>query len=35
VTKEAVKYIPAMVITLLLIIIFPQIVTWIPNTVFK
>jgi tripartite ATP-independent transporter DctM subunit len=35
VTKEAVKYIPAMVIILILIIIFPQIVTWIPNAVFK
>ena len=31
VTKEAVKYIPAMLITLLLVIIFPQLVTWLPS----
>ncbi|MGD8401649.1 MAG: TRAP transporter large permease [Bacillota bacterium] len=35
VTKEAVRYIPAMAIILILIIIFPQIVTWIPNTLLK
>ena len=31
VTKEAVKYVPAMLITLLLVIIFPQLVTWLPS----
>lgn len=31
VTKEAVKYIPAMLLTLLLVIIFPQLVTWLPK----
>ncbi len=31
VTKEAVKYIPAMLITLLLCIVFPQLVTWLPE----
>ena len=31
VTKEAVKYIPAMLFTLLLCIIFPQLVTWLPE----
>lgn len=31
VTKEAIKYIPAMLITLLLVIIFPQLVTWLPE----
>lgn len=34
VTKEAIKYIPAMLVTLLLVILFPQIVTWLP-TVFQ
>lgn len=31
VTKEAVKYIPAMLFTLLLCIVFPQLVTWLPE----
>jgi tripartite ATP-independent transporter DctM subunit len=35
ITKEAVRYVPAMVICLLLVIFFPQIVLWIPNMVFK
>lgn len=34
VTREAIKYIPAMLVTLLLVILFPQIVTWLP-TVFQ
>jgi tripartite ATP-independent transporter DctM subunit len=35
VTNEAVRYIPAMVIILILMIVFPQIVTWIPHTLLK
>ncbi len=31
VTKEALKYIPAMVITLLLVVLFPQLVLWLPR----
>lgn len=31
VTKEAVRYIPSMVITLLLITFFPQLITWLPK----
>lgn len=31
-TKEAVKYLPAMIIVLLLIIFFPQLVTFLPET---
>lgn len=31
VTKEALKYIPAMIITLLLIILFPNLVLWLPK----
>jgi TRAP-type C4-dicarboxylate transport system permease large subunit len=34
VTKEAVRYLPAMVICLLIIIFFPQIVLWVPSLVF-
>ena len=34
VTKEAIRYVPAMVIVLLLVIFFPQIVLWIPNKIF-
>ena len=35
VTKESIKYLPAMFITLLLIIIFPDLVLWLPNMLFK
>jgi tripartite ATP-independent transporter DctM subunit len=35
ITKEVVKYIPAMVITLLLTLLFPGVITWLPNLVFK
>jgi len=35
VTREAVKYLPSMVITLILIIIFPQLVTWLPSVLIK
>ena len=31
VTKEALRYLPAMVIVLILIIIFPEIVLWLPR----
>ncbi|WHH60622.1 TRAP transporter large permease [Petroclostridium sp. X23] len=31
VTKEAVRYIPAMVFTTIMLILFPQIITWLPN----
>ncbi len=34
VTKEAIRYIPAMVAVILLVVFFPQIVTFIPNTFF-
>jgi tripartite ATP-independent transporter DctM subunit len=34
VTKEAVRYIPAMLITLILIIVFPKLVLWLPNLFF-
>ena len=34
VTKEAIRYIPAMVLVVLIVIFFPQIVVWIPNLVF-
>ena len=32
VTAEAVKYIPAMVIVCILMIFFPELVTWLPST---
>mgnify|MGYP001148052019 CR=1 FL=1 len=35
VTKEAIRYIPAMVAVILLVVFFPQIVTFIPNTFFN
>jgi len=35
VTRESIRYLPAMFITLLLIIIFPDLVLWIPNMMFK
>ena len=35
VTKESIRYLPAMFITLLLIIIFPDLVLWLPNLMFK
>ena len=31
-TREALKYLPAMVIVLLLVIFIPELVTWLPNT---
>lgn len=31
VTKESLRYLPAMFITLLLLIFFPQLVTWLPG----
>lgn len=34
VTRESLRYLPAMVITLILIIAFPQIVLWLPNMLF-
>lgn len=34
VTKEAVRYIPAMIITLILVILFPKLVLWLPNLFF-
>jgi len=34
VQKEAIRYLPAMVVVLLLIIFFPTITTWLPNLVF-
>ncbi len=35
ITKELVKYLPAMMITLLLVIAFPPLITWIPSLVFE
>ena len=35
VTKEAIRYIPAMLAVILLVAFFPQIVTFIPNTFFN
>lgn len=35
VTKEAIRYIPAMLAVILLVVFFPQIVTFIPNTFFN
>jgi tripartite ATP-independent transporter DctM subunit len=35
VTKEAIRYLPAMIICLLIVIFFPQIVLYIPNLIFK
>jgi tripartite ATP-independent transporter DctM subunit len=35
VTREALKYIPAMLVTLLLVIIFPQLSLYLPNLIFK
>ena len=34
VTKEAIRYLPAMIIVVLLVIFFPQIILWLPNRVF-
>ena len=34
VTKEAILYVPAMIIVTLLVIFFPQIILWLPNKVF-
>ena len=31
VTKEAIRYLPAMIIVILLVIFFPQIILWLPN----
>lgn len=31
-TREALKYLPAMVVVLLLVIFIPELVTWLPNT---
>lgn len=35
VTRQAIRYLPAMIVTLLLIILFPKIVTWLPGLFFK
>ena len=35
VTKEAIRYLPAMVVTLLILIFFPQTVLWLPNLLFS
>jgi tripartite ATP-independent transporter DctM subunit len=35
VQKEAIRYVPAMIIVAVLLILFPQIVVWLPNMVFK
>ena len=35
VTKEAVRYLPAMVILCILFIMFPQIINFLPNLVFR
>lgn len=35
VTMETIRYLPAMVITLFLIIIFPGLVTWLPRVMFR
>lgn len=35
VTKEALKYLPAMIVTLLLVIIYPQLVTWLPSILLR
>jgi TRAP-type C4-dicarboxylate transport system permease large subunit len=34
VTKEAIRYVPAMVIVILLVIFFPQIILWLPTRIF-
>ena len=34
ITKEAIKYLPAMCVTLILIVIFPELILWIPRLVF-
>lgn len=34
VTKEALRYLPAMIIALLLVIFFPQLVLWLPNLIY-
>jgi TRAP-type C4-dicarboxylate transport system permease large subunit len=31
VTREALKYLPAMIITLILVMLFPQLVLWLPS----
>jgi len=35
VTRETIKYLPAMLLTLFLIIIFPPLVTWLPNLLLR
>lgn len=35
VTKEAVRYIPGMIVVLLLIMLFPQVVMWLPDVLLK
>ncbi|MGI6433453.1 MAG: TRAP transporter large permease [Sphaerochaetaceae bacterium] len=34
VTRESVRYLPAMIVALILIIVFPQMVLWLPNKIF-
>ena len=34
VQKEAIRYVPAMIIVTILVIFFPQIILWLPNSVF-
>ena len=34
VTKESIRYLPAMIIALLLIIFFPDLITWLPTLVY-
>lgn len=34
VTKESIRYLPAMIIALLLIIFFPDLITWLPNMIY-
>jgi TRAP-type C4-dicarboxylate transport system permease large subunit len=35
VTAEALKYLPSMLIVLLLVILYPQLVTWLPQVLLK
>ena len=35
ITKECAKYLPAMFIVLLMIILFPQLSTWLPNLIYS
>ena len=34
-TKEAIKYIPAMVLVVLVVVFLPQVVTFLPNLFFR